>query len=31
LKEPEYAGALGALSLALGTGQPQPLSVPRAD
>ncbi len=28
LQEPEYAGALGALSLALGTAQPQPLGAP---
>ncbi len=28
LETPEYAGALGALSLALGTGQPKPLSAP---
>ncbi|MFP8878064.1 MAG: hypothetical protein VCE43_00595, partial [Myxococcota bacterium] len=28
LKTPEYAGALGALSLALGTAHPKPLRTP---
>ncbi len=31
LKTPEYAGALGALSLALATVQPEPLSAPSLD